>query len=111
MLVFFVKLLLSMLLIIFCTQVGRRFPSLGGLIATMPLTSLIILLWLYSDNPGDYDLMMKYTKAALWGILPSITFFLVAYLCFSKHLPILHVVSIAFGTWLLGAFIHHRLLG
>ena len=32
---FVVKLLMTVAIIIFCVLVGRRFPSLGGLIATM----------------------------------------------------------------------------
>lgn len=32
-----IKLTVSLLVILVATQVGRRVPSLGGLIATMPL--------------------------------------------------------------------------
>jgi len=105
-----VKLLISMAIIIVCTQIGRRFPSVSGLIATMPLVSVIILVWIYSDNPGNFKLMEDFTKAALWGIVPSILFFLVAYACFVKHYPIGIVLSASFATWLLGAFIHQMLL-
>ena len=62
---FVFKLLISIAIIVFCTQVGRKFPSLGGLIATMPLTGAIVLVWLYSDNPGNFRLMEDYTKGAL----------------------------------------------
>ena len=105
-----VKLLISMAIIIVCTQIGRRYPSVSGLIATMPLVSVIILVWIYSDNPGNFKLMEDFTKAALWGIVPSILFFLVAYACFVKHYPIGIVLSASFATWLLGAFIHQMLL-
>jgi hypothetical protein len=54
--------------------------------------------------------MEDFTKAALWGIVPSILFFLVAYACFVKHYPIGIVLSASFATWLLGAFIHQMLL-
>lgn len=107
---FVVKLLISMAIIIVCTQIGRRYPSVSGLIATMPLVSVIILVWIYSDNPGNFKLMEDFTKAALWGIVPSILFFLVAYACFVKHYPIGIVLSASFATWLLGAFIHQMLL-
>jgi len=107
---FVVKLLISMAIIIVCTQIGRRFPSVSGLIATMPLVSVIILVWIYSDNPGNFKLMEDFTKAALWGFVPSILFFLVAYACFMKHYPIGIVLSASFATWLLGAFIHQMLL-
>ncbi|MGD9041890.1 MAG: DUF3147 family protein [Desulfobacteraceae bacterium] len=107
---FILKLLISLAVIIFCTQIGKRFPSLGGLIATMPLTGLLVLVWLYSDNPGNYDLMVKYTKGALWGILPSILFFLVAYLCFERHFSLTIVLIASFGIWLVGAFVHQFML-
>jgi len=107
---FLVKLLISVGIIVFCTQIGRKFPTLGGLIATMPLTSAIVLVWLYSDNPGNFSLMEGYTKGALWGIGPSILFFVVAYICFKKHLPLSVVFPASFGVWLIGAFIHQWLL-
>jgi uncharacterized membrane protein (GlpM family) len=107
---FVVKLLISMVIIIVCTQIGRRFPSVSGLIATMPLVSVIILVWIYSDNPGNFKLMEDFTKAALWGIVPSTLFFLVAYVCFVKHYPIGIVLSAGFATWLIGAFVHQWML-
>jgi hypothetical protein len=48
---------------------GKKIPSLAGLIATMLLTSLIVLAWLYTDNKENYDLLAKYSKGALMGIL------------------------------------------
>ena len=105
-----VKLIISLTIILLCTQIGKRFPSLAGLIAVMPLTGLIVLIWLYSENPGDHDLMINFAKGALWGILPSILFFLVAYFCFKKHLTLPLVLIASFAVWLIGAFVHQRLL-
>jgi F0F1-type ATP synthase assembly protein I len=107
---FIVKLAISLCIIVVATQVGRRFPSLGGLIATMPLTGMIVLVWLYSDHPGDVGMMKGYTKGALWGIAPSILFFIVAYICFHRHMPITMVLLMSFGAWLVGAFFHQLLL-
>lgn len=107
---FALKLLISVAVIVLCTQIGRRAPSLAGLIATMPLTGLIVLVWLYSDNPADFKLMSNYTKGALWGIGPSILFFVTAYLCFRKHLSLGLVLSAGFAVWLIGAFVHQWLL-
>jgi len=108
---FLIKLLITIAVIVICGQIGKRFPTLGGLIATMPLTGLIVLIWLYLDNHGDFDLMTSYTKGALWGILPSIMFFLVALFCFSKRLTLPVVLSASFSVWLVGAIIHQWFLG
>lgn len=107
---FLAKLLISVGIIVFCTQIGRKLPTLAGLIAVMPLTGLIVLLWLYSDDPGNFDLMTDYIKGALWGIVPSILFFVVAFACFHRHLPIWVVLCASFAVWLLAAFVHQWLL-
>ena len=83
---------------------------MAGLIATMPLTGLIVLVWLYSDNPGDHELMTSYAKGALWGILPSILFFIVVFVGFKKHLPLFVVLPASFAVWLIGAFFHQWFL-
>lgn len=103
---FLVKLLLSNLIIIACVLIGKRFPSLGGLIATMPLTSLIVLLWLYSDNPGDDGLITGYTRGVLWGIWPTVLFFAATYLCLRKGLELPMALAIGGGFWLGGALLH-----
>lgn len=107
---FVVKLLISIGIIVLVTQIGRRFPTLGGLLATMPLTSAIILIWLYSDNRGDFELLGRYTKGALWGIAPSILFFVVAYFAFKKQLPFGMILFASFGAWIIGAFVHQLFL-
>jgi len=62
---FVIKLLISVGIIVFCTQIGRKLPTLAGLIAVMPLTGLIVLLWLHTDKPQDFALLAEYTKGAL----------------------------------------------
>jgi len=107
---FAIKLLISVCVIAFCAQIGRRLPTLAGLIAVMPLTGLIVLVWLYLDNPGNFNLITEYTKGALWGILPTILFFLTAFLCFHKKLSLWIVLCASFAVWLVAAFIHQLLL-
>jgi len=107
---FVIKLFISLCIITFCSQIGRKLPTLAGLIAVMPLTGLIVLFWLYLDNPGNFDLMADYTKGALWGILPTVLFFLVAFLCFQKRLSLWIVLFVSFAVWIIAAFIHQLLL-
>ena len=107
----FIKLAISLAVILLCSQIGRKLPSLAGLLAVMPLTGALVLIWLSLDNPSDFELMGNYTKAALWGILPSILFFLTAFFCFRKQLSLWVVLCASFGVWTIAAFIHQWLLG
>lgn len=107
---FIVKLALSNLIIISCVLIGRRYPTLGGLIATMPLTSLIVMIWLASDNPGNPGLLSDYTRGVLWGILPTIGFFLAALFCLRKGVGLPAVLGVGGVVWLGGALLHQYFL-
>ena len=107
---FVIKLIVTLGIILFCTFVGRKAPTLAGLIATAPITTLIVLLWLYSENPGDYNLMKSYTKGVLWGIIPTVFFFLTAYVCFHRRLNIWIILGISALVWLTAAAVHQWLL-
>ena len=111
---FLIKLLVSVCVIAFCMQISRKLPTLAGLISVMPLTGLIVLVWLYLDNPDNpskFSLMTDYTKGALWGIVPSVLFFIVAFICFRRQLSLWVVLCAGFAAWLVAAFIHQWLLG
>jgi uncharacterized membrane protein (GlpM family) len=58
------------------------------------------------ENKGDPETMQNFAKWALWGILPSILFFLVAFVCFKKHLPLPIVLIASFAVWLGAAIVH-----
>jgi F0F1-type ATP synthase assembly protein I len=107
---FLVKLVVSNLIIVSCVLIGRRFPSLGGLIATMPLTSLIVMIWIEADNPGNSRMLSDYSRGVLWGVLPTIAFFVTAYLCLRKGIAFPVVLVVAGAVWLAGALLHQYLL-
>ena len=107
---FLLKLLLSNLLIVACVMIGRRMPVLGGLIATMPLISLIVMIWLATDRLGDSGMLMEYTKGVLWGMLPTIAFFSTALLCLRRGAGLPVSLAAAAMVWLGGALLHQYLL-
>jgi uncharacterized membrane protein (GlpM family) len=54
--------------------------------------------------------MREFAKGALWGILPSILFFLVALFCFKKQLSLPLVLMSSFGVWMVAALVHQWML-
>jgi uncharacterized membrane protein (GlpM family) len=107
---FFIKLLITNAIIVSCVLLGKRFPTLAGLIATMPLTSLLVLVWLHTDNPDNLRLMTDYTRGVLWGTIPTVLFFTVAWFCFRNRLHLPLTLSASFAVWLAGAAVHQWLL-
>lgn len=107
---FFVKLLLSNLVILTCVRIGRTMPTLGGLIATMPLTSLIVMLWLYRDSRGDIHLLGRYTSGVLVGIGPTVLFFFVVWFFLRRGIPFGLALCAGLLAWVSGAVAHQMLL-
>ena len=105
-----VKTIVSVVVILTATSIGKKLPSAAGLIGVMPLTGALVLVWMYLENKGDPGVMQEFTQGALWGILPSILFFLVAFVCFKKNFSLPLVLVSSFGIWLCGAFVHQWLL-
>ncbi len=104
------KVTLSIVIILVATAIAKKFPSTAGLIAVMPLTGALVLVWVYLENKGNAEVMQTFAKGALWGILPSILFFLVALLCFKKQVSLPGVLASSFGIWLLAAIVHQWIL-
>jgi uncharacterized membrane protein (GlpM family) len=105
-----IKSLLSIAIILLATAIGRKLPSMAGLIGVMPLTGALVLIWMHLENKGDPVIMQRFTKGAIWGIVPSILFFLAAYICFKKQVALPVVLGISFGVWLCAAALHQWLL-
>ena len=104
------KVAVSIVVILIATAIAKKFPSAAGLIAVMPLTGSLVLVWVYLENKGNAEAMQAFAKGALWGILPSILFFLVALLCFKKQISLQGVLASSFGIWLLAAIVHQWVL-
>jgi uncharacterized membrane protein (GlpM family) len=106
-----IKAVISACIIALCVYIGKKLPSLSGLIAVMPLTGFLAMLWLYTERHGDKQTMVNYCSGAVWGILPSILFFITALICFRKGLPFWLVTVLSFAVWIAGAFFHQLILG
>mgnify|MGYP001224258821 CR=1 FL=1 len=72
---YLVKVILSALLIVLISEVSKKFPTLGGLIASLPLLSVLGMIWLYADT-RDSELLATHALGTFWFVLPSLPMFL-----------------------------------
>jgi hypothetical protein len=70
-----VKALISGVLIAVISEVSRRSPGFGALIASLPLVSVIGMIWLWRDT-GDTARLADHATATFWYVLPSMPMFL-----------------------------------
>jgi len=71
-----IKAILSGIIIAIVSEVAKRFPGFGALIASLPLVSLLGILWLWRDKP-DVPNMASHIEATFWFVLPSLPMFLI----------------------------------
>lgn len=70
-----IKALVSGALVAIASEVARRWPGIGGLIVSLPLTSLLAMIWLWRDT-RDAAGVAQLSTGAFWFILPSLPLFL-----------------------------------
>ena len=71
-----IKAAVSGVLVMIISEVARRSPGLGGLIASLPLVSLLGIIWLWRDT-ADLERIASHSQATFWFVLPSLPMFLV----------------------------------
>ena len=72
---FFIRALLSGLIIAVIAAIGRKAPALAALVASLPLISILGMIWLWRDT-SDTKLLADHAEATFWYVLPSLPMFL-----------------------------------
>ena len=75
MLYFLIKAAISGVLAAIVSEVARRYPGWGGLVASLPLVSLMALLWTYRDS-GDAAKVAALSQSTFWFVIPSLPLFI-----------------------------------
>ncbi len=70
-----IKALLSGAIIAVASEVSRRWPGAGALIVSLPLVSLLAMIWLWRDT-HDPQRLAAHAGATFWFVLPSLPMFL-----------------------------------
>ena len=71
-----IKAALSGIIVAAVSEIARRYPSWGGLVASLPLTSLLAMLWLYRDS-HEPERVAELSLSTIWFIVPSVPLFIV----------------------------------
>lgn len=70
-----IKAVISGIVIAAVSEIAKRSPGFGGLVASLPLVSVLGMIWLWRDKP-DAENMAAHAGATFWYVLPSLPMFL-----------------------------------
>ena len=105
------KILISAVLIYGISELSKRSTLLGAILASLPLTSLLAMIWLYHDT-NDVKRVASLSTGVFWLVLPSLALFLllpVLLLKWQLGFPI--ALAIACGATVLAYLLMLLILG
>jgi hypothetical protein len=70
------KALLSGAIVAAASELARRSSLLGAVLISLPLTSILAMIWLHRDT-RDSEEVAALSWAILWVVTPSLVFFVV----------------------------------
>ncbi|MEC0718430.1 DUF3147 family protein [Bacillus licheniformis] len=89
-----VKIGVSAILIAIITEIARKSPEMGGMIAALPLVSLLSLFWL-SVQGESLKHLSQFAKGVLWGFPATTVLLLIVVLSLKASFPV--IISVVFG--------------
>lgn len=72
---FLLKCILSGVIVGIVSEVAKRNPGFGALIVSLPLVSLLGIVWLWRDTK-DIERIAGHAESTFWYVLPSLPMFL-----------------------------------
>ena len=72
---YIIKLFLTAGIIVIISEVSKRLPLLGSLIASLPLVSVLGMIWIYGETK-DLIRIADHAEGTFWYVLPSLPMFL-----------------------------------
>lgn len=70
-----IKAAISGVIIAIASEVARRWPGWGALIVSLPLVSVLAMMWLWRDT-NDPARLAAHAESTFWFVLPSLPMFL-----------------------------------
>jgi hypothetical protein len=70
-----IKVVITAVLIVAIAEISKRSSLFGALVASLPLTSVLAMIWLYLDT-GDTERIGALATGIFWLVLPSLVLFI-----------------------------------
>lgn len=73
---YLVKVGITSVLIVLISEISKRNEAIGGLLASLPLVSLLAMIWIYVETK-DVAKISGLATSVFWFIIPSLILFIV----------------------------------
>lgn len=94
------KIIASAIVIAIVTEISRRFPSYGGIVAALPLVSLLSIIWLYVQGE-QASTLSKFALGVLWGFPATAVLLIIVYIALQNSIHLFLSIALGGCGWLL----------
>ena len=105
-----IKLIITVILIVLISEVARRSTLIGGILASVPLISVMAMIWLYIDTK-DTNRIIVLSSNIFWLVLPSLALFLILPMLLRREFNFYSSMGIAILITIICYYIMIILLG
>jgi hypothetical protein len=91
-----VKAAISGIIIALVSEVAKRYPTIGALLLSLPLLSILAFIWLWRDSVEN-ERIAALSQETFWLVLPTLPMFLVFPALLRGGLPFWPSLGIACG--------------
>ena len=109
MLYYLSKLATTAILVVIISEIAKRSTYIGALLASIPLTSVLAMLWIYWETK-DTGKISGFANGVFWLVLPSLILFVVLPLLLRHNVNFYAALGLAIlltglGYWVMTAFL------
>ena len=69
------KIAVTAIIVVIVSEIAKRLPLLGSLIASLPLISVLGMIWIFNETK-DVQRLITHAEGTFWYVLPSLPMFL-----------------------------------
>lgn len=92
-----IKYLVSALLVVVISETGKRSPLVGAIVASLPVVSILALVWLYTETKSA-EQVARLSYGVFWLVLPSLLLFLLLPLLLRHGVPFAEALLLSAGA-------------
>ncbi|GLC88936.1 DUF3147 family protein [Lysinibacillus piscis] len=95
-----IKIVISAAIIGIVSEVARKFPMYGGLIAALPLVSILSIIWLtVQHEPNEH--IQKFVLGVMIGLPATIIMLYVIYVAMRSSVNIALAIGLGIVSWVI----------
>jgi len=104
MIYYIIKVLLSSVTIVAISEISKRSTTVGSILASVPIVSLLAFIWLYIDTK-DSAKIAELSQGIFWLVIPSLIFFIFFPILLKKNVDFWISLGISLTIMVVGYFV------